>query len=65
MSLFYQFQMWNSVCMFIFLKYEVLFGGSNDQFMGLILVSFFVQTLIMIYRLLQLIITSTKEVSFL
>ena len=34
------------VCMFIFLEYEVFFGGSNDQFMGLILVSFLVQTLI-------------------
>ena len=32
--------------MFIFLEYEVFFGGSNDQFMGLILVSFLVQTLI-------------------
>ena len=39
---FYQIQMWSSVsiCMFIFLEYEVFFGGSNDQFMGLILVSF-------------------------
>ena len=26
--------------MFIFLENEVLFGGSNDQFMGLILVFF-------------------------
>ena len=32
--------------MFIFLEYEVFFGRSNDQFMGLILVSFLVQTLI-------------------
>ena len=33
--------------MFIFLEYEVFFFcGSNDQFMGLILVSFLVQTLI-------------------
>ena len=31
--------------MFIFLEYEVFFGGSNDQFMGLILVSFLVQNL--------------------
>ena len=28
-----------------FQEYEVFFGGSNDQFMGLILVSFLVQTL--------------------
>ena len=32
--------------MFIFLEYEVFLGGSNDQLMGLILVSFLVQTLI-------------------
>ena len=35
------------LCMFIFLENEVFFGGSNDQFMGLILVSFSVQTLIL------------------
>ena len=27
--------------MFIFLENEVLFGGCNDQFLGLVLVSFF------------------------
>ena len=32
--------------MFTFLENEVLFGGSNDQFMGLILVFFLLRTLI-------------------